>query len=180
MAFGLKRINGRRQVLGGRALAQLFEGRRLHPGVADIKHQMKAFPQVVCPFDHHIQGLEAFRRHMPLRCNLCLTAIEVNPDKNPEFVVQTIPLFVHVLLAATLRPVGRDAATAPSLGRECDLGNSALHIRETARYLPLYWPAGVDRRARCTVLEAAMAPLRHLQLLQKIPGRRPGRALRNT
>ena len=42
---------------------------------------------------------------MSLRCYFCLTAIEVKPDKNPEFVVQTIPLFVHLLL-------GRDAATA--------------------------------------------------------------------
>jgi len=42
---------------------------------------------------------------MSLCCYFCLTAIEVKPDKNPEFVVQTIPLFVHLLL-------GRDAATA--------------------------------------------------------------------
>ncbi|SDK66093.1 hypothetical protein SAMN04487913_102282 [Arthrobacter sp. ok362] len=75
---------------------------------------------------------------MSLRCYFCLTAIEVEPDKNPEFVVQTIPLFV-------LLPLGRDAATAlaatlrpqPSLGRECDAGNSALHIGETSRYVPV-------------------------------------------
>lgn len=73
---------------------------------------------------------------MSLRCYFCLTAIEVKPDKNPEFVVQTIPLFVHV-------PLGRDAATAPSLGRECDAGNSALHIRETPRYLAPTWARSI-------------------------------------
>lgn len=139
LAFRLKRINGGRQVVGGRALPQLLKGRRLDPGVADIQHQAEPFFQVVCALDHYVQGLEALGRHMPLRCYFRLTAIEVKPDKNPEFVVQTIPLFVCV-------PLGRDAATAlaatlrppPSLGRECDVGNSPLHIGETSRYLPLY------------------------------------------
>ena len=105
LAFGLERINGGREVMGGRALPELLEGRRLHPGVADIQHQVESFFQVVCPLNHYVQGLEAPRRHMSLRCYFCLTAIEVKPDKNPEFVVQTIPLFVHLL-------PGRDAATA--------------------------------------------------------------------
>lgn len=75
---------------------------------------------------------------MSLRCYFCLTAIEVEPDKNPEFVVHTIPLFVHLLLwPRRCDRCGRDAATAPSLGRECDAGNSALHIHETSRYLPI-------------------------------------------
>jgi len=53
---------------------------------------------------------------MSLRCYFCLTAIEVEPDKNPEFVVQTIPLFVHLLLwPRRCDRFGRDAATAPSL-----------------------------------------------------------------
>jgi len=140
LAFGLKRINGGGQVVGGRALPQLLKGRRLHHGVADIQHQVESFFQVVRPLDHHVQGLEASCRHMSLRCYFCLTAIEVEPDKNPEFVVQTIPLFVHLLLwPRRCDRFGRDAATAPSLGRECDAGNSALHIRGTPRYLVPSW-----------------------------------------
>jgi len=81
---------------------------------------------------------------MSLRCYFCLTAIEVKPDKNPEFVVQTIPLFVHLLLwPRRCDRFGRDAATAPSLGRECDAGNSALHIRETPRYLAPSWARSI-------------------------------------
>jgi hypothetical protein len=71
----------------------------------------------------------------------------------------TIPLFVHL-------PLGRDAATAlaatlrpqPSLGRECDAGNRALHIGETSRYVPVCWRKSIDRWARCIVKEAPRRP----------------------
>ena len=76
-----------------------------------------------------------------------------------SFWFTTIPLFVHL-------PLGRDAATGlaatlrpqPSLGRECDAGNSALHIWETSRYVPACWRKSVDRWARCIVKEAPRRP----------------------
>jgi len=138
LAFGLKRIDGGRQVVRGRALPQLLESRRLDPGVADIQHQLEPFFQVVCPLDHHVQCLEALRGHMSLRCYFRLTAIEVKPDKNPEFVVQNdSPVRACTAWPRRCDRFGRDAATAPSLGRECDVGNSSLHIRETSRYVPV-------------------------------------------
>lgn len=81
----------------------------------------------------------------------------------------TIPLFVHL-------PLGRDAATAlaatlrpqPSLGRECDAGNRALHIGETSRYVPVCWRKSVDRWPRCIVKEA---PTAAIQALGPSPGR---------
>ncbi|BCW72588.1 hypothetical protein NicSoilB8_36320 [Arthrobacter sp. NicSoilB8] len=149
--------------------------------MADVQHQAESFFQVVRPFDHHIQGLEALGRHMALGRYFRLTAIEVKPDKNPEFVVQNdSPVRACTAWPRRCDRVGRDAATDLSLGRECDVGNTSLHIRETSRYLPLYWPASVDCRARCTVLEAATAPARHLALAQIDSGHGARPTQRNT
>jgi hypothetical protein len=79
-------------------------------------------------------------------------------------VVQTIPLFVHVTL-------GRDAATAPSLGRECDAGNTRLHIRETHVICRFVGPKvliagpGVLYWARHTAKVAAQRPFRTVPAL---------------
>lgn len=47
--------------------------------VAHIHHQVESFLQMICPLHNHIQGLEAFRRHMALGGNFSLSAIEIEP-----------------------------------------------------------------------------------------------------
>jgi hypothetical protein len=43
---------------------------------------------------------------MSLRCYFCLTTIEVDPDKNADFVVQNdSPVRAFTALVATLRPL---------------------------------------------------------------------------
>ena len=59
LAFGLERIDGGRQVVGGGTLLQLLQGRRFHPGVADVHHQAESFLQMIGSLYHHIQCLEA-------------------------------------------------------------------------------------------------------------------------
>lgn len=52
---------------------------RLNMCVAHIHHQVESFLQMICPLHNHIQGLEAFRRHMALGGNFSLSAIEIEP-----------------------------------------------------------------------------------------------------
>lgn len=108
-------------MVGFRTRVQLLEGGRFHAGMAYIQNQVEAFPEVVGPLHNHIQGLEAFRRHMALGCYFRFSAIEVEPYKNPELVIQMLPLSRILVPAATLRPV-------PSLGSECDVRNIYRHI----------------------------------------------------
>lgn len=91
---------------GFRTRLQLRQGGRFHAGMAYIQNQVEAFPQVVGPLHNHVQGLEAFRRHMALGCYFCLSTIEVEPYKNFELVIQMLPL------SRILVP-GRDAAADP-------------------------------------------------------------------
>ena len=136
-------------MVGFRTRLQLLQGGRFYAGKAYIQDQVEAFPEVVGPLHNHIQGLEAFRRHMALGCYCCLSAIEVEPYKNPELVIQMLSPVTHFsCLAATLRPT-------PSLGSRCDAGNICRHIRQTPRYerlrlLPARPPccSGPPRRPR--------------------------------
>lgn len=65
--------------MGFRTCLQLLHCSRLNTCVAHIHHQVESFLQMICPLHNHIQCLDAFGRHMALRCYFCLSAIEVEP-----------------------------------------------------------------------------------------------------